>query len=96
MTILILASLGAFASRARDLVGFLQLGKEDDRRPRDWGRKIKDQIVVVFGQRKLLQWTRPGVMHFFIFCGFVILFTTIVDCYEAVYQERCHIPLIGK
>ena len=55
MTLLILASLGAFANRARDLVGYLQLGSEDDRIPKDWGRKVKDQIVVVFGQRKLLQ-----------------------------------------
>ena len=38
MTLLILATLGAFASRTRDLVGYLQLGKDDDRKPRDWGR----------------------------------------------------------
>ena len=96
MTLLILASLGAFANRANNLVGFIRLGKDDDRIPRDWGRKLKDQLVVVFGQRKLLQWGIPGVMHFFIFWGFVILFTTIVEAFGAVYQEGFHIPLIGK
>ncbi|HYI45395.1 MAG TPA: (Fe-S)-binding protein [Actinomycetota bacterium] len=96
MTVLILASLGAFALRARDLVGYLQLGKDDDRLPQHWGQKIKEQLVVVFGQRKLLQWTIPGVMHFFIFWGFVILFTTIVEAFGAVYQEGFHIPLIGQ
>ena len=96
MTLLILASLGAFANRARNLVGFLQLGKEDDRLPKNWGQKIKEQVVVVFGQRKLLQWSIPGIMHFFIFWGFVILFTTIVEAFGAVYQEGFHIPLIGK
>jgi Fe-S oxidoreductase len=96
MTLLILASLGAFANRTRDLVGYLQLGQEDDRLPKNWGRKIKDQIVVVFGQRKLLQWSLPGIMHFFIFWGFVILFTTIVEAFGAVYQEGFHIPFIGK
>ncbi|MEA2447591.1 MAG: hypothetical protein QOK47_1228, partial [Actinomycetota bacterium] len=96
MTVLILASLGAFALRARDLVGYLQLGTDDDRLPRHWGRKIKEQLVIVFGQRKLLQWTIPGVMHFFIFWGFVILFTTIVEAFGAVYQEGFHIPLIGR
>ena len=96
MTLLILASLAAFANRARNLVGFLRLGKEDNRLPKDWGRKIKDQIVVVFGQRKLLQWGIPGIMHFFIFWGFVILFTTIVEAFGAVYQEGFHLPLIGK
>jgi Fe-S oxidoreductase len=96
MTLLILVSLGAFAARARDLVGFLQLGKPDDRVPKDWGQKLKEQFVVVLGQRKLLQWTIPGVMHFFIFWGFVILFTTIIEAFGAVYQEGFHIPLIGK
>jgi Fe-S oxidoreductase len=96
MTLLILATIGAFAHRVRDLVGFLRLGADEDRVPRDWKRKLKDQIVVVFGQRKLMQWTIPGLMHFFIFWGFVILFTTIVEGFGAVYQEGFHLPLIGK
>ena len=96
MTLLILASLGAFAHRVNDLVGLLSLGKNDDRKPTDLGRKLKDQIVVVLGQRKLLQWTIPGVMHFFIFWGFLILFTTIVEAFGALYQEGFHLPFIGR
>jgi Fe-S oxidoreductase len=96
MTLFILAALGAFALRVVDLVGFLQLGMPDARVPTDWGRAIKDQLVVVFGQRKLLQWTLPGVMHFFIFWGFVILFTTIIEAFGAVYQEGFHLPIIGR
>ena len=96
MTLLIGATMAAFAKRTVDLVGFLQLGKPDDRKPRNLGRKLKDQLVVVFGQRKLLQWTIPGLMHFFIFWGFVILFTTIVEAFGAVYQEGFHIPIIGR
>ncbi len=95
MTLLILASLAAFAGRARDLVGYISLGTPDDRMPKAWGHKIWEQIVVVFGQRKLMQWTIPGLMHFFIFWGFVVLFTTIVEAFGAFYQEGFHIPLIG-
>jgi hypothetical protein len=96
MTLLLLTTIGAFAWRSRELVGFLQLGADEDRKPRDLKRKMKDQLVVVFGQRKLLQWTIPGVMHFFIFWGFVVLFTTIVEAFGAVFQEGFHIPIIGK
>jgi Fe-S oxidoreductase len=96
MTLLILASVAAFVLRARDLVGFLQLGRPDERIPRNWARKVKQQLVVVLGQRKLLQWTVPGVMHFLIFWGFVILFTTIVEAFGAFYQEGFHLPLIGR
>jgi Fe-S oxidoreductase len=96
MTVLLVITLAAFARRVRDLVGFVRLGEGEDRRPRDWKRKLKDQLVVVGLQRKLLQWTIPGVMHFFIFWGFNILFTTIVEAFGAVYQEGFHLPLIGK
>ena len=96
MTIVILVSIALFAKRSRDLVGFLKLGQPDDRKPRSVGLKLKEQLVVVFGQRKLLQWTVPGIMHFFIFWGFVILFTTIVEAFGAVYQDGFHLPLIGR
>ena len=96
MTILLLITVGAFLARSRDLVGYIQLGQGDDRRPRNWGRKLKDLIVVYFGQRKLLQWTIPGVMHFFIFWGFLILGSTIVEAFGAVYQDGFHIPLVGQ
>ncbi|MFN2524998.1 MAG: (Fe-S)-binding protein [Actinomycetota bacterium] len=96
MTLLILISLSVFARRALQLTMMLVLGARDERVPRNWGRKLKDQLVVVLGQRKLLQWTLPGVMHFFIFWGFVILFTTIVEAFGAVYQEGFHLPLIGN
>ena len=96
MTIVILITLGLFAKRSRDLIGFLQLGRPDDRKPTDLGRKLKDQLVVVFGQRKLMQWTIPGLMHFFIFWGFVVLFTTIIEAFGAIYQDGFHLPLIGR
>src|ERR1700719_3721836 len=31
------------------------------------------QVIEVFGQRKLLQWSVPGVAHFLTFWGFIIL-----------------------
>jgi Fe-S oxidoreductase len=95
MSLLILVTIAAFGRRVRELVGFLQLGAPDDRLPRSLARKLKDQIVVVLGQRKLLQWTVPGVMHFFIFWGFLILITTIVEGFGAVFQQGFHIPLVG-
>jgi Fe-S oxidoreductase len=96
MTVLLLLTIGAFAFRAKQLVGYIGLGAEEDRKPRDWKRKLKDQLVVVLGQRKLLQWTVPGVLHLFIFWGFMVLFTTIIEAFGAVYQTGFHIPLIGK
>ncbi|HEX2234747.1 MAG TPA: heterodisulfide reductase-related iron-sulfur binding cluster, partial [Actinomycetota bacterium] len=96
MLLLILVAVGLFARRTAELVGYLRLGAGDDRRPRSWARKLKEQAVVVFGQRKLLQWTLPGVMHFLIFWGFLVLFTTIVEAFGAVFSDGFYIPVIGR
>jgi Fe-S oxidoreductase len=96
MALLVLVTIGAFAKRSRDLVALLRLGRPDDRFRGNWVRKIKDEIVVVFGQRKLLQWTIPGLMHFFIFWGFLILLTTIIEAFGAVFERGFHLPLIGR
>ena len=96
MTLLILVTLAAFVWRIRELVGFLKLGAGEDRRPTRPAQKLKEQLVVVLGQRKLLQWTVPGVMHFLIFWGFIVLFTTIIEAFGAIYQEGFHLPLIGR
>ena len=95
MTLAIVVSVGLFARRSFELVGYLRLGRADDRAPRSWARKIKDQIVVVLGQRKLLQWTVPGIMHALIFWGFIVLLTTIAEAFGSIYIDRFHIPFIG-
>jgi Fe-S oxidoreductase len=59
-------------------------------------QKAWSQVVEVFGQKKLLKWTVPGVAHFVTFWGFVILSATILEAYGALFDEDFHIPLIGK
>jgi Fe-S oxidoreductase len=44
----------------------------------DLPKRVENETVVVFGQRKLLQRLVPGLMHAFIFWGFVVLFPTIL------------------
>ncbi|MBA2273547.1 MAG: (Fe-S)-binding protein [Actinobacteria bacterium] len=92
----ILLATVVWVRRAAMLYGLLGLGSPDDRRPRHWGRKLKQQAVVVLGQRKLLQWTVPGVMHALVFWGFLVLLTTIVEAFGAIYQDGFHLPLIGR
>ena len=44
---------------------------------------MKAQVVEVFGQKRLLKWSVPGVAHFITFWAFVILFATIVEAVGA-------------
>ncbi len=64
-------------------------------RTRDVGTRLWTVVTEVFGQRKLLKWSVPGVAHFAVFWGFVILAATIVEGFGALFQRDFHIPLIG-
>ncbi|MGH2717096.1 MAG: Fe-S oxidoreductase, partial [Actinomycetota bacterium] len=94
MTVAIIAALGLFGHRAWQLLSMLRLGKPENRTD-NLSRRIRREIRVVFGQQKLLQWPFPGVMHFLIFWGFVILFTTIVEAFGTAYSSAFALPLIG-
>ena len=59
------------------------------------GRDAEVQATEVFGQRKLLQWTVPGIAHFLTFWGFIILVLTIIEAYGDLFSKMFAIPGIG-
>ena len=59
------------------------------------GSDLSGQATEVFGQRKLLKWSVPGVAHFLTFWGFIILILTIIEAYGDLFDKRFAIPGIG-
>ena len=49
----------------------------------------------MLGQRKLLQRLVPGLMHAFIFWGFLVLFPTIVMAVIAAVDRARELPWLG-
>jgi Fe-S oxidoreductase len=92
MTVLALAIAGR---RVSWLYRLLKSGQPALGRLDGIGQRAKDQLLEVFGQRKLLAWTVPGAAHFFMFWGFVILAATILEAYGALFDRDFAIPLIG-
>ena len=67
--------------------------------PRRWQglRNVSEvEIVEVAGQAKLLRWTVPGLAHFFTMWGFMVLLTTIIESFGALFQRDFHLPVIGQ
>ncbi|MDQ3105654.1 MAG: (Fe-S)-binding protein [Actinomycetota bacterium] len=60
------------------------------------GEAARTQLVEVFGQRKLLQWSLPGLAHLFVFWAFLILGTVYLEAYGALFDADFHIPLVGQ
>ncbi len=91
---LVAAAAGLFARRARLLYRLVALGRPVDR-TRDVPVRLEREVTVVLGQRKLLQRLVPGLMHAFIFWGFLILLTTIVEAMGQAVDPDFAIPLVG-
>jgi Fe-S oxidoreductase len=71
-------------------------GQHVSGRTNDVGTRIWTQITEVFGQRRLLKWSIPGLAHFFTMWGFFILFTVYVEAYGTLFQPNFHIPIVGR
>ena len=59
------------------------------------GRDVGTEATEVVGQRKLLQWTVPGVAHALTFWGFTVLLLTILETYGDLFSRSFAIPWIG-
>jgi Fe-S oxidoreductase len=54
------------------------------------------EVTVVLGQRKLLQKLGPGLMHAFIFWGFIVLLPTILEAAVAIVDREATLPWLGN
>src|SRR5262249_62195283 len=62
----------------------IRSGRPAPGRTDDSGVRLRDQVTEVFGRRKLLKWSLPGVAHFMTFWGFIVLFITIIEAFGAL------------
>ena len=94
MTVLALAVVGR---RAYWLTRLIRGGPPAPGRTDDVGRRLRAQLQEVFGQRRLLTWSVPGVAHFLTFWGFLVLALTIVEAYGALlFTPDFAIPVVGR
>ncbi|WP_374023234.1 heterodisulfide reductase-related iron-sulfur binding cluster [Mycobacterium sp. HNNTM2301] len=91
---LVVAALAA--RRVLWLFKLVTSGKPAPGHTNDPGRRIWTEIAEVFGQRRLLKWSIPGLAHFFTMWGFFILLTVYIEAYGLLFQDNFHIPIIGR
>jgi Fe-S oxidoreductase len=76
------------------LVDLVRLGKPVERFD-DVPERVKNEAVIVLGQRKLLQRLVPGLIHAAIFWGFLVLFPTIVMAMIGAVDKESTLPWLG-
>jgi Fe-S oxidoreductase len=61
----------------------------------DVSGRVRNEATIVLGQRKLLQRLVPGLMHAFIFWGFLVLLPTIVIALIGIVDRHQTLPWLG-
>jgi Fe-S oxidoreductase len=84
-----------FAMRARLLVRIMRLGRPAPRFG-DIPERVRQDAVIAFGQRKILQRLGPGILHALIFWGFIVLFPTIVIAMIGAVDKGETLPWLGR
>ena len=91
-----LAALAVSGRRALWLYRLIGSGQRADDRRDQVGERLRAQLVEVFGQRRLLKWSVPGLAHLFTFWAFVILASVYLEACGALVDPEFHIPLVGR
>jgi len=99
MVLGLLMTAVAFALAGRRVMTLYRLGRSgqpvEPERRKDVPMRAGAVAKEVLGQSKLLQWSVPGIAHFAVFWGFIILGATIVEGYGALFVRDFGIPIIG-
>jgi Fe-S oxidoreductase len=87
-------SAALFAVRVRFLLALLGAAAPVQREG-DVERRVRNEATIVLGQRKLLQRLGPGLMHAFIFWGFLVLAPTILIALIGAVDKHSTLPWLG-
>ena len=83
-----------FFTRVRFLTALARSAPTSDRTG-DVPRRVRNEATIVLGQRKLLKRFVPGLIHAFIFWGFLVLAPTIVMALIGVVDKHSTFPWLG-
>jgi Fe-S oxidoreductase len=88
-------TLAVATRRIRFLVDLLMRGRPDPERFKNMFTRVNAHNVKVLGQKKLLQWTVPGVLHALTFYGFLVVQVTLIETIGELFDPEFQIPIIG-
>jgi Fe-S oxidoreductase len=76
--VLLLGALGFFVLSLRNMIRLISIGKTENRLDHV-SQRLKKMLTVAIGQTKLFRDPIPGLMHAFIFWGFMVLLSSVVE-----------------
>ena len=77
-TIVLVGAFGAFGISLRRMIALISIGRPEYRLDHLWER-FKKMMMVAIGQTKLFREPIAGLMHAFIFWGFLVLLSSVLE-----------------
>lgn len=93
--LLFAAGLAFFIYNLLRIRKYLLLGRFDNRFDNPWQR-LKKVLVVGIGQTKILHEPSAGLMHAFIFWGFLALLTAVLEAFIQGFYTGFSLTILGK
>jgi Fe-S oxidoreductase len=94
MTVLLLMSIAFFLDTLAGRMWLLKAAEGESRGDR-LGARLRNLLVIGFGQKRLLYEKAAGWMHLLIFFGFLVVFIRTCTLVGRGYDEDFHLPLLG-
>jgi Fe-S oxidoreductase len=90
-----LVAVALFAKAIGQIVSVLKLGQpavgRTDNAAGRWTTLTKESL----GHTRMLQWSHVGIVHWFVFVGFGLLFFTLVTAFGQLFDARFALPVLG-
>jgi len=81
--------------RALRLVALVRSGAPSPGRFDHLGWRTGYALQKILGQKKLLQWTGPGLAHAFTFWGFLVIQVALIESFGEFFWKSFTLPIIG-
>ncbi|HEY1133554.1 MAG TPA: heterodisulfide reductase-related iron-sulfur binding cluster, partial [Nocardioides sp.] len=79
----------------RSIVGTVKIGQPAVNRTGDPVRRTLTMVKETFLHTRMLQWHWVGIMHWFVYAGFLLLSTAVATGYAQLFKPDFALPIIG-
>ncbi|HET9779901.1 MAG TPA: Fe-S oxidoreductase, partial [Propionibacteriaceae bacterium] len=83
-----------FIRAVASIVRVVKLGQPAPGRGDHRGQRWRNMLAETLGHTRMLQWTKVGAAHWFVFIAFGALIFTLITAYGQLYDPRFALPII--
>jgi len=92
--LIFLIAIVLFVISIKRIISAIKLGQKENRFDNPWKRLV-NVITIAFGQKKLLREPVSGVIHFFIFWGFILFIFAVIEAILQGFYSDFNFSFLG-